>query len=117
MKQIKVLNTLKIGNDTAIVIQDNGKQLRNNIVVLDDNKIKHKIISVGLSINLQNPEITNLLIEGNFQSNYIYIEDVYMKQLTQEQKEQAWKRMDTGIYDSHGNLIGDKCAKEDAYED
>lgn len=28
--------------------------------------------------------------------------------LTQEQKEVAWKRMDIGIYDENGNLIGDK---------
>ena len=34
---------------------------------------------------------------------------------TLEQKRAAWKRMDTGIYDEHGNLIGDRCADEDAY--
>lgn len=28
-----------------------------------------------------------------------------------------WKEMDTGIYDEHGNLIGDKCWEEDAYEE
>lgn len=38
-----------------------------------------------------------------------------MKSPTQEQKESAWKRMDTGIYDEQGNIIGDKCSKEDEY--
>lgn len=27
------------------------------------------------------------------------------------------KEMDTGIYDEHGKLIGDKCWEEDAYEE
>ena len=35
---------------------------------------------------------------------------------TSEQKEKAWKKMDTGIYDNDGTIIGDKCADEDAYE-
>lgn len=45
------------------------------------------------------------------------IEKLYnsMKTPTQEQKEKAWAKMDTGIYDSNGNLIGDKCLEEDIY--
>lgn len=31
-----------------------------------------------------------------------------MKTPTQAQKEIAWKKMDTGVYDEEGNLIGDK---------
>lgn len=38
-----------------------------------------------------------------------------MKQPTQEQKEIAWKKMDIGIYDPMGNLIGDMF-HEDKYE-
>lgn len=47
------------------------------------------------------------------------IEELY-RQLpvpTSEQKQLALKRMDTGIYDEAGNLIGDKCLNEDAYEE
>ena len=40
-----------------------------------------------------------------------------MKTPTQEQKEKAWKKMDTGIYDDSGNLIGDRCLEEDSYND
>ncbi len=46
------------------------------------------------------------------------IEELY-RQLpvpTSEQKQLALKRMDTGIYDEAGNLIGDKCLNEDMYE-
>lgn len=38
-----------------------------------------------------------------------------MKTPTQAQKEVAWKKMDTGVYDAHGNLIGDTALEEDAY--
>lgn len=38
-----------------------------------------------------------------------------MRSPTQEQKESAWKKMDTGIYDEEGNIIGDRCSKEDEY--
>ena len=40
-----------------------------------------------------------------------------IKSPTQEQKEKAWKKMDTGIYDSYGNLIGDTLEDEDRYEE
>lgn len=47
------------------------------------------------------------------------IEELYsqLAPLTDEEKEAALKRMDTGIYDADGNLIGDKCWEEDAYEE
>lgn len=47
------------------------------------------------------------------------IEALYksMQTPTPEQKEIAWKKMDTGIYDKKGNLIGDECLEEDLYED
>lgn len=36
---------------------------------------------------------------------------------TQQQKERAWKRMDIGIYDSDGMLIGDRQMHEDGYDE
>ncbi|WP_296460907.1 hypothetical protein [uncultured Acetatifactor sp.] len=36
---------------------------------------------------------------------------------TQQQKEQAWKRMDIGIYNSDGILIGDRQMHEDGYDE
>lgn len=38
-----------------------------------------------------------------------------MPSISMEQKRSAWKHMDTGIYDKNGNLVGDKCEKEDRY--
>lgn len=40
-----------------------------------------------------------------------------MRFITQEQKELAWKKMDTGIYDELGNLIGDRFLEEDEYSE
>lgn len=47
------------------------------------------------------------------------LEQVYKSIIkpTQEQKEVAWKKMDIGIYDSVGNLVGDKQMYEDGYDD
>lgn len=47
-------------------------------------------------------ELSNMTIEE--------LEKVHeeMKILTQEQKQEAWKKMDIGIYDDKGNLIDDK---------
>lgn len=47
------------------------------------------------------------------------IEQLYnqMQIPTQEQKQRAWKVMDTGIYDAQGNLIGDNYLDGDAYQD
>ena len=36
---------------------------------------------------------------------------------TQQQKVQAWKRMDIGIYNSDGILIGDRQMHEDGYDE
>lgn len=36
---------------------------------------------------------------------------------TQEQKEAAWKKMDIGIYNEQGNLIGDIQMSEDGYDE
>ena len=45
------------------------------------------------------------------------LENLYknMSRPTKEQKAAALKKMDTGIYDSQGNLIGDKYWEEDVY--
>lgn len=47
------------------------------------------------------------------------LEELYnsMPELTEEQKTEAMKVMNTSIYDKDGNLIGDKREKEDTYEE
>lgn len=45
-----------------------------------------------------------------------YMTSRFLGSLTDEEIESALVNMDTGIYDEQGNLIGDKCEKDDAYE-
>lgn len=45
-----------------------------------------------------------------------YMTSRFLGSLTDEEIESALPSMDTGIYDEQGNLIGDKCEEEDAYE-
>lgn len=47
------------------------------------------------------------------------LEAVYhtMNRPTQEQKKAAWKKMDIGIYNERGDLIGDTQMNEDGYDD
>lgn len=64
--------------------------------------------------------MTNTFITGEQLSKMSLseIEELY-RQLpvpTSEQKQLSLKRMDTGIYDADGNLIGDRCLNEDMYE-
>lgn len=60
-----------------------------------------------------------LSAEALSKMSFSEIEQLYnqMQIPTQEQKQRAWKVMDTGIYDAQGNLIGDKCLEEDSYEE
>lgn len=45
-----------------------------------------------------------------------YMTSRFLGSLTDEEIESALVNMDTGIYDEQGNLIGDKCEEDDAYE-
>lgn len=45
-----------------------------------------------------------------------YVTAKIMESMTEEEIFQRAKKLDTGIYDEQGNLIGDKCMDEDDYE-
>lgn len=51
--------------------------------------------------------------------SFLEIEQLYnqMPKPTPEQKQRAWKMMNTGIYGTQGNLIGDKCLDGNDYQD
>ncbi|HHX12216.1 MAG TPA: hypothetical protein GX731_05285 [Clostridiales bacterium] len=46
----------------------------------------------------------------------IYMITMGQASLSNEDRNKALNRMDTGIYDENGRLIGDKMEKEDEYE-
>lgn len=45
-----------------------------------------------------------------------YATSRFLGGLTDEEIESALPSMDTGIYNADGDLIGDRCDEEDAYE-
>ena len=45
-----------------------------------------------------------------------YVINRLKSSMTEEERWEAIGKLDTGIYDSDGNLIGDKCKEEDDYE-
>jgi hypothetical protein len=66
--------------------------------------------SKGVEImSLTATELQNMSLEE--------LEKLYedMKKPTEEEKMHAWKRMDTGIYDEKGSLIGDIYEEIDRY--
>ena len=73
MKAFEVIDTLKIGNNTSIIIKDKGMDVKNGTALLDDNGKPHVILSVGMNNDKGSIETTTLLLEGEFKSKKIYI--------------------------------------------
>ena len=70
----KVLGRLNIGNDTVIAVDDPCEELRSGSVVLDENGKQYVILSIGTNCgNNVDRNITNILIEGVFQSEKIFL--------------------------------------------
>lgn len=78
MKKFGVKHSLKVGDNTAIVIEDKGMDLKSGIIILDDAGKPHNVLSVGIGGELAGT--TDLLLEGDFQSRNIYVEEVLQDQ-------------------------------------
>lgn len=74
MKKFEVKLALKVGDNTAIVIEDRGMGLKSGVIILDDAGKPHTVLSVGIGGELAGT--TDLLLEGDFQSKNIYAEEV-----------------------------------------
>lgn len=71
----KVLSSLEIGDNTAIVV-DSGRELfKNGVGILDENGKPFEVISVGIDkeVEVFNEEKASLLIEGKFTSSKVFI--------------------------------------------
>ena len=73
MKVFKVASSLKVGNNTSIVIDDKCIDLKNGMGVLDEKGKPYIILSIGMANTKGNMETTNLLIEGEFNSDKVFI--------------------------------------------
>lgn len=76
---------------------------------LDWEDLKKMSVDALSNINIsEHKELTDDMLK--------YMTSRFLGSLTDEEIERALPSMDTGIYDEQGNLIGDKCEEEDAYE-
>lgn len=71
MKTIRVLDTLKIGNNTSVIVESKCEELRNGMDVLDSDNNIHRLLSVGMAGGTHNLDATSLLIKGKFNSGII----------------------------------------------
>lgn len=68
----KVLDTFSISGNTSVTIEGNGEGLKNNIIIKSDEGKLYKLLSIAMVLGEKN-NTTTLLIEGNFNSNFIII--------------------------------------------
>lgn len=73
MKVHKVIDTLQIGDNTSIIIADNGMDIKNGVGILDERGKPYIILSVGMNNSGGKMKTTSLLVEGHFNSKKIFI--------------------------------------------
>lgn len=70
----KVLDTLKVGNNTSVTIEGKGENLRNHMLIFDTDNVAHMLLSVAMPGRIDAETIrqqTTLLIEGEFKSESV----------------------------------------------
>lgn len=78
-----VIDTLSIGENTAVLISGDRIPLKNGASILDENGETYEVISVGMSGGYANIEDllsrTSLLIKGHFSSTKLYVLRIKME--------------------------------------
>ena len=72
----RVLDRLRIGENTSITIEGKGENFHNQMMVFDSDNIAHRLISVGMPAGQDVDKIgvlTTMLVEGDFDSDIITI--------------------------------------------
>ena len=78
MATYNVLDTMAVGKDTAVVVDCNGEEFRNGIIIKDEKNLEYKLLSVGLvggRIDEASYNKTTILIEGSYSSKKIIVDD------------------------------------------
>lgn len=72
----KVLDRLRIGENTSITIEGKGENLHNQMMIFDSDNVAHVLISVGMPAAQESDKIgesTTILVEGDFNSDIISV--------------------------------------------
>lgn len=69
-----VLKTMKIGNNTAVVVDGSKELFYNGLGVLDEKGKPYEVLSVGMDKTFDTiSDKTSLLLSGSFESTKIFI--------------------------------------------
>lgn len=72
----KVLDTLKIGNNTSVTIEGKGEEFHNQMLIFDADNLAHTLLSVAMPAGQASEDIgsqTILLVEGEFKSESVNV--------------------------------------------
>ena len=72
----KVLDRLRLGENTSITIEGKGENLHNQMMIFDSDNVAHVLISVGMTAGEEPDRIgdsTTILVEGDFNSDIITV--------------------------------------------
>lgn len=72
----KVLDRLRLGENTSITIEGKGENLHNQMMIFDSDNVAHVLISVGMPAGQEPDRIgdsTTILVEGDFNSDIITV--------------------------------------------
>lgn len=72
----KVLDALKIGDNTSVTIEGKGEELHNQMLIFDADNIAHMLLSVAMPAGQAAEDIRNqttLLVEGEFKSESVNV--------------------------------------------
>ena len=79
MRVLKIIDTIKIGDNTLIAVNDPCEDIKKGSGLLDENEVPHVILSIATNSNKNNINInininiTNILVEGNIESKQVFI--------------------------------------------
>lgn len=72
----KVLDTLKVGNNTSVTIEGKGENLQNQMLIFDSDNVAHTLLSVAMTEGIDAENIgrqTTILVAGEFKSESVIV--------------------------------------------
>ena len=73
MRALEVKDILSVGKNTLIAVADKCSDIKNGSALLDANGKPYEILSIATNSNKNGITTTNILVEGQFKSNKIYL--------------------------------------------
>ena len=73
-ESLLVIDRLKVGNNTSVIIAESNMAIRIGSSLVDENGNKHKVLSIAM-VTAREPIYTEmLLLEGDYKGSQLYVE-------------------------------------------